>query len=51
VEATHEHALSKEDVTPNESHVQARHDPMDFAHSDVVPFLRMSPGTQASQEK
>lgn len=51
VEATHEHALSKEDITPNESHVQARHDPMDFAHSDAVPFLRMGPGTQASQEK
>jgi hypothetical protein len=52
VEATHELAyLSKEDITPNESHVQARHDPMDFAHSDAVPFLRMGPGTQASQEK
>ncbi|MCI44602.1 hypothetical protein A2U01_0065841, partial [Trifolium medium] len=36
VEFTHEHALSQE------VHVlKARHDPMDYAHSDDVPFLRV----------
>ncbi|MCI88149.1 hypothetical protein A2U01_0109435 [Trifolium medium] len=45
-EVTHEHALSKE------VHVlKASNDPMDYAHSDDVPFLRVVPGTQASREK
>ncbi|MCI90471.1 hypothetical protein A2U01_0111763 [Trifolium medium] len=46
VEVTHEHTLSKEVQL-----LKARHDPMDYAHSDNVPFLRVVPGTQASREK
>ncbi|GAU17074.1 hypothetical protein TSUD_105730 [Trifolium subterraneum] len=46
VEVTHEHPSNKK------VHVlKTRHDPLDYAHSDDVPFLRVVPGTQVSREK
>jgi hypothetical protein len=49
VDVTHEHALSKKLLQPHM--LQVMHDLMDYAHSDVVLFLRVGPGTQSSREK